>query len=134
MTEQVMPPSDIPRDAPLRLAVAAKIAFPDGSMGAPGLRKERDKGRLTTEMIAGKEYTTLADIERMRELCRIVRSPMSLDAESATRRRDALKMHLKQLGDRLSSASESAVPDDGPALARARAAAQRLREGAQKKR
>lgn len=35
-----------------------------------GLRKERDKGRLVTEMIAGKEYTTLADIERMRELCR----------------------------------------------------------------
>lgn len=55
---------------PLRLDIAARIAFPDGSMGAPGLRKERDRGRLVTEKIAGKEYTTLAGIQRMRELCR----------------------------------------------------------------
>jgi hypothetical protein len=59
------------RTLPLRLDVAARIAFPDGTMGAPGLRKERDKGRLVTEMIAGKEYTSLVNIERMRELCRV---------------------------------------------------------------
>ena len=47
-------------ETPLRLDIAAKIAFPDGSMGAAGLRKERDRGRLITEMIAGKEYVTLA--------------------------------------------------------------------------
>lgn len=64
-------PIDHSPDTPLRMDIAAKIAFPDGSMGAAGLRKERDRGRLVTEMIAGKEYTTLADIERMRELCRV---------------------------------------------------------------
>jgi hypothetical protein len=60
---------------PLRLDVAARMAFLDGTMGAPGLRKERDKGWLATEMIAGKEFTTLADIEQMRELCRSDRRP-----------------------------------------------------------
>jgi hypothetical protein len=63
------------RTKPLRLEVAARMAFPDGTMGAAGLRKERDKGRLATEMIAGKEYTTLAAIEQMRELCRSGRRP-----------------------------------------------------------
>jgi hypothetical protein len=55
----------------LRLDVAAALAFPDGSMGAPGLRRERDRGRLVTLKIAGKDYTTLADIEQMIEMCRL---------------------------------------------------------------
>ena len=59
------------RDAPLRLAQAARIAFPNGSMTASGLRRERDRGRLVVERIAGKDFTTLANIERMRELCRV---------------------------------------------------------------
>ena len=58
-------------DTPLRLSVAAALTFPDGSMTASGLRRERDRGRLVVERIAGKDYTTLADIERMRELCRV---------------------------------------------------------------
>jgi hypothetical protein len=57
-------------DAPLRLAVAASLAFPDGSMTASGLRREAARGRLVIERIAGKDYTTLADIGRMREKCR----------------------------------------------------------------
>jgi hypothetical protein len=57
-------------DTPLRLDVAAALAFPDGSMGASGLRKEAGRGRLVIERVAGKDYTTLAAIERMRELCR----------------------------------------------------------------
>lgn len=55
---------------PLRLTVAAALAFPDGSMTASGLRREHERGRLVVERIAGKLYTTLADIERMRRLCR----------------------------------------------------------------
>ncbi|UVK38227.1 excisionase [Mesorhizobium sp. AR10] len=58
-------------DAPLRLDTVAKLGFPDETMTVKGLRKERDRGRLTTEIIANKEYTTLAAIERMRELCRV---------------------------------------------------------------
>jgi hypothetical protein len=67
-------------DTPLRLSVAAAMAFPDGSMTASGLRREKARGRLIVERIAGKDYTTLADIKRMRELCRDV--PEDLDCGS----------------------------------------------------
>src|SRR5262249_30141642 len=58
-------------DVPLRLKMAAEVAFPDGSMTASGLRREADRGRLVIERIAGKDYTTLAAIEKTRELCRL---------------------------------------------------------------
>lgn len=58
-------------DEPLRLDIAAKIAFPDGSMTGSGFRRENSRGRLVIERIAGKDYTTLANIKRMRELCRL---------------------------------------------------------------
>src|SRR5437762_13651487 len=61
----------IASDSPLRLSVVAAIAFPDGSMSASGLRRECARGRLIVERIAGKDYTTLANIEQMRELCRV---------------------------------------------------------------
>jgi hypothetical protein len=54
-----MLPSNIFGDAPIRLSVAAKLAFPDGSMTASGLRREAARGRLLVERIAGKDYTTL---------------------------------------------------------------------------
>src|ERR1035441_7682302 len=62
---------EVKPDTPLRLSVAAAVAFPDGTMTASGLRKEAARGRLVIERIAGKDYTTLANIERMRELCRV---------------------------------------------------------------
>src|SRR5215469_11299281 len=55
----------------LRLAVAAALVFRDGSMTASGLRREAARGRLVVERVAGKDYTTLANIGRMRELCRV---------------------------------------------------------------
>lgn len=58
-------------DMPLRLEVAAALAYPDGSMTASGLRREARRGRLAIERTAGKDYTTLAAIDRMRELCRL---------------------------------------------------------------
>jgi hypothetical protein len=58
-------------DAPLRLRVAAALAYPDGSMTASGLRREAARGRLVIERTAGKDYTTLANIDRMRGLCRV---------------------------------------------------------------
>jgi hypothetical protein len=62
--------SAIGPDTPLRLNVAASIAYPDGSMTASGLRREISKGRLNCERTAGKQYTTLRYIESMRQLCR----------------------------------------------------------------
>src|SRR6266850_4013951 len=57
-------------DAPLRLDDAVRLAFPFGGMTVSGLRREAARGRLVVEMIAGKQFTTLRNIERMRELCR----------------------------------------------------------------
>jgi hypothetical protein len=61
---------EVTPNTPLRLADAVKIAFPLGGVTVAGLRRERDRNRLVIEKIAGKEFTTLAHIERMRELCR----------------------------------------------------------------
>jgi hypothetical protein len=44
-------------ETPLRLAVAAALAYPDGSMTASGLRREAKRGRLVIERTAGKDYT-----------------------------------------------------------------------------
>src|SRR5215471_13564449 len=58
-------------ETPLRLAVAAALAYPDGSMTASGLRREAVRGRLVIERVAGKDYTTLHAIDEMRKLCRV---------------------------------------------------------------
>jgi hypothetical protein len=58
-------------DTPLRLADAARLAFPDGSITAPALRREAQRGTLVVEIIAGKMFTTLAHIKEMRRLCRV---------------------------------------------------------------
>jgi hypothetical protein len=58
-------------DTPLRLDVAAKLAYPFGGMTASGLLTEARRGRLVMERVAGKYYTTLANIKRMRELCEL---------------------------------------------------------------
>src|SRR5712672_4352657 len=68
MTDQEL--RKITPTTPFRLADAIKIGFPMGGMTVAGLRRERDRNRLVIEKIAGKEFTTLAHIERMRELCR----------------------------------------------------------------
>jgi hypothetical protein len=78
----IPPREQVEPNTPLRLAVAAALAFPDGSMSASGLRREAVRGRLIIERIAGKDFTTLANIERMRNLCRVeARAPVSTFAE-----------------------------------------------------
>ncbi len=57
-------------DAPLRLNHAAKLAFPDGALTESGLQTEFRKGNLECERIAGKLFTTLNNIKRMRDKCR----------------------------------------------------------------
>src|SRR6516162_1503106 len=72
MTAAKAPPNkDIGDDQPLRLAVAAALAFPDGSMTSSGLRREATRGRLVIERIAGKDYTTSRANQEMRERCRV---------------------------------------------------------------
>jgi hypothetical protein len=56
-------------DTPLRLEVAAKLAFPGGGISAASLRTEARRGRLAIERIAGKDFTTLRAIQQMRASC-----------------------------------------------------------------
>src|SRR5262245_38730239 len=56
---------------PLRLDTAARLAFPDGSMTAAGLRREARRGRLVVSRVAGKDYTTLEAIRGMIVKCRV---------------------------------------------------------------
>ena len=96
--------------------LAAKLAFPDGSITASALRRESLRGRLVIERIAGKDYTTLANIERMRRLCQLERKesgsgsapgevtaaaafakpPGSFSTATSISPRDALRAKLQQ--------------------------------------
>jgi len=69
--KRVPSPDTITPTTPLRLDIAAQIAFPDGSIGVSGLRREIERGNLRVEQIAGKTFTTLANIEDMRKKCAI---------------------------------------------------------------
>jgi hypothetical protein len=67
---QHIPAPEVGPQTPLRLDVAARLAFPDGSMTASGLRREGRRGHLMIERIAGKDFTTIQHIEAMRLKCR----------------------------------------------------------------
>jgi hypothetical protein len=66
-----LPPHElIGHDTPLRLDVAAAIAFPGGAMTASGLLNEYMRGNLVVEKIANKYFTTLDAVAEMRKRCR----------------------------------------------------------------
>ena len=60
-------PDGIDLDTPLRLGDAVKIAFPLGGMTVSGLRREIKRERLTVEIIAGKQFVSLRQLEEMRD-------------------------------------------------------------------
>jgi hypothetical protein len=64
-------PDKVERNTPMPLEMAARVAFPDGSMTVSGLRNEIRKGNLPASKIAGRIWVTLNDIERMVESCRV---------------------------------------------------------------
>jgi hypothetical protein len=107
-------PNSIGPDTPLRLEIAAAIAFPDGGMTASGLRKEHSKGRLEFERIANKDFVTLKQIEEMRKKCALSnRQGLNLDPPGRKKSRLAF--------------GSSETKDASAAQASARASAQRLR-------
>ena len=87
-------------ETPLRLNVAAVLAFPDGTMTASGLRREAARGRLMVERIAGKDYTTLANIERMRAPSEVMTlsRPGILSARSGEAASCAIRRDLERDG------------------------------------
>jgi hypothetical protein len=68
---KVSVPSNVGPDTMLRLEAAAELAFPDGSMSVAALRREAAAGRLTIYRIAGKDFTTLSDVQEMKTKCRV---------------------------------------------------------------
>src|SRR5262245_45840424 len=77
-------PATLQPDTPLRLEVAAQVAFPDRSMTGRRLRGEIRRGRLAGWKMGGHIYTTLAAIAAMREQCRIAPDP---EIEASTLRK-----------------------------------------------
>jgi hypothetical protein len=112
---------DIGPDVPLRLDIAAEIAFPLGGMTASGLRREAKRGRLQIERIANKDFTTLRHIEEMREKCR-----------AEQKARDYGSNPLGRTGPETSSSKRSgssATARSSEALAAARAKLSALKDG-----
>lgn len=71
MKRRELLPSEVMPTTILRLADAARLAFPDGSITVTSLRREAQKGHLTVWRIAGKDMTSLAEIELMKDRCRV---------------------------------------------------------------
>jgi hypothetical protein len=84
--KQIPDPATLQPDTPLRLEIAAAVAFPDNSMTARRLHGEIRRGRLAGWKMGGRVYTTLAAIAAMREQCRIAPDP---EIEAATLRKAA---------------------------------------------
>jgi hypothetical protein len=68
--------------APIRLETAAKIAFPDGSVNVRMLRKQVSEGRLAVWHIGGRHFTSLNEIEKMINKCRVTPSLSDRGIES----------------------------------------------------
>src|ERR1700758_196430 len=81
--KQIPDPESITPTTPLRLEIAARLAFPDGGVTASSLRREAARGNLVIERIAGKDFTTLQAIEEMRKRCVLVSLPDSSCGEPA---------------------------------------------------
>src|SRR5262249_19600596 len=131
MRKPLPPPNNVRPDTPLRLEMAARLAFPDGSIGESGLRKEATRGRLQHERLRGKLHTTLAWIEDWRALCRVQpnqnacgsvpksATPMARSANAPSglsetdRARRALAA-LKKTGSELRKRSPSTSPANTP--------------------
>lgn len=116
--------TNIEPDTPLRLDMAARLAFPrlpngKPSMTASGLRKEAAKGRLLIERIAGKDFTTLAAIDNMRTLCRLAQVPHGFTSAGAqteqvpgsslTTDGRSAQAHLRMIAERLKKPSKTTL-------------------------
>ena len=67
--------SKITETTPVRLALAAELAFPDRSVTYETLRQEVAAGRLTAWKIANKLLTSQAEINLWLKRCRVNNAP-----------------------------------------------------------
>ena len=87
--------TEITPDTPLRLSVAAKLAFPDGSICTNSLRPEIAAGRLEAMKIAGKHYVTLRAIGEWVKLCRVVPKGRTLSSKTQNMTSGGEKSEIK---------------------------------------
>jgi hypothetical protein len=105
----------------LRLAVAVELAFPGAGMKVSALRREAARGHLAIYRIAGKDFTTLAAIEKMRTLCLVqAKEPTSGSEKQDQTNPDALAKPQD---------GSSKTADANLALAAARESVKKLKEG-----
>jgi hypothetical protein len=107
--------------APLRLEKAVAIAFPHGGITVSGLRREIDRGRLTCEKIAGKQFVTLQAINEMRAKCRVEpKGPASICASatdvrpfglSSTERMKSAQVACQMTAEALKKRSPNTSPE-----------------------
>ena len=67
--------SKITNTTPIRLSLAAELAFPDGSVSAATLRREISTGRLTGWKVGSKLLTSQAEITAWLDRCRVEAEP-----------------------------------------------------------
>ncbi|WP_018408051.1 hypothetical protein [Methylocystis rosea] len=106
-----------PKDKPLRLADAASH-FPGLTVAA--LRREARKGTLEIYRVAGKDWTTLAAIERMFQQCLV---PTKAHTFGCARPEEILPAASSK-----TQSGSSKIQDDKLALDAALASAKRLKE------
>jgi hypothetical protein len=122
---------DTKPDTSLRLADAARIAFPDGSVNVSTLRRLAANGLLTIHVIGRKHFTTLNDIERMKDKCHVqakahgsrslkpkAAHPCGTSATASERSAlGALKATAKRLKENLpTTSSASTTPEQAAAV------------------
>jgi hypothetical protein len=103
------PTGDIKPDTPLRLEDAARLAYPDGSMTASGLRKLGKQNLLRVERTRNRDYTTLRAIEEMRQAsCRNAQgdpaSGSNLQPTTSKASSDAARRGSSEMTERAKSA------------------------------
>src|ERR1700727_3476769 len=104
----------VDNDAPLRLGVVAA----QFGLTAAALRTEAKRGRLVISRVAGKDWTSVAEVQRMFGLCRV--TPEALTYGSGQPASDRTRAPSAQSGS-------SKTPDTSAALAAAWANVERLK-------
>jgi hypothetical protein len=85
--------ASIQEDTPVRLELAAALAYPDGSVSGRALKRQGLKGLLEIEQVAGKDFTTIANVKRMREASKTRPSISLAQSEHSTARRGEPNAH-----------------------------------------
>jgi hypothetical protein len=133
MVEQANIRLAVDNDAPMRLAVVAA----QFGLTAAALRTEAKRGRLVISRVAGKDWTSVAEVQRMFGLCRSPpkESDSGFDRPEATKNRrgsfemaesksarDALGLSLSRLRESSPTTSPASIGPTGRAARHRRSA------------